>query len=124
MKQPFCRCCGKPIRKRTRLVYIETKASDQRYDGSFIRYAVVAPDARPRTKADCQRLTNQQVVAVQRDDTKEFIRLFHEWDGESYQDDLFCTGTCAQAFGRAAALKGFATDKYARAKSGGSKEKQ
>ena len=94
-RQPLCRCCGNPIRKHT-----ET----------------VQPKEVLKNKADCQRVSNYQVVSVSyRDvwsddpDTGERVRsrgtvfCFTTWDGITYEDEFFCTGSCAQRFGRFAA---------------------
>lgn len=108
--QPFCRWCGRPISKWT------------------ISGHIARDDANPpRSKADLSRYTNQTVVYVRyRQDgawnskTGQFepsgnrlVRDFSTWDGESYEDDLFCNSTHAQLFGRQAARQhGFGMPAY------------
>lgn len=97
--QPHCRYCGKPIRKHTRTVWINGGFLPGN-DSDSSRHVVVDPP--PRTAADCERLTNWQVLSVRRSRGGDTISRFSEWDGESYADEFFCTGTCAQAMGYAA----------------------
>lgn len=96
-EQPYCRMCGKPIKKHVRTVWVESTTADRQYHRSseFSRHAY-ADDV--RTKADCQRLTNGHVVSVNRSHKPEFIRRFGEWDGESYLDKHFCGGPCTTSF--------------------------
>lgn len=62
----------------------------------------------PRSLEDCQRLTNQMVISVHgyRDHKREeYVERFQTWDGESYQDNLFCSDGCATKYGRRAAIE-------------------
>jgi len=98
--QPLCRCCGKPIKKWTRPIWVrpeprDTPMSDRTVVGLL------------RSKEDCQRLTNEKVTAVRYTDYPEHLGRhavsFNTWDGESYESEFFCSGTCAQNFGLLAA---------------------
>lgn len=113
--QPLCRNCGRRIRKRTALVRVKEKPSEyDRPDLGFssYHYGVL------HTKADCQRVSNQKVVSVDyheiweddpssaygdRTSRRGTVNTFTTWDGESYEDPYFCTGTCAKEFGYRAA---------------------
>ena len=73
-------------------------------DNHFLGYEILP--ARPKTIEECQRLTNYQVIRVAgfRDlDRAGYIEAFFTWDGESYQDDLFCSEHCTKAYARRAA---------------------
>lgn len=80
--RPHCRQCNKPIRKWTDTVY--------------------PAKGDCRSKADCQKLTNQSVVSVSYWVDGSVMR-FSTWDGESYDDPYFCSGKCAEIFGYRAA---------------------
>jgi hypothetical protein len=106
--QPLCRNCGKPIRKSTRTIRFGARAdSDRPWPYGIER------TAKPTSFEEAARLTNQQIVGVRwtvpsrlKDgdfvDTGEprFISEAFVWDGETFDDDLFDTGRCAQEFGR------------------------
>jgi hypothetical protein len=114
-KQPLCRACGKPIAKYTTTAYVVPEL-DERYhrNNSYSRYIYANPPL--VSKADCQRVSNQQVMSIKYtiDTDAHFepipgsrhVHLFTEWDGESYTDEFFCSGACAQDFGRMAARSG------------------
>jgi hypothetical protein len=133
--QPFCRCCGKPIQKMTRTVFMERKARPESVN-SWSRHVI----GEAITKADCQRFTNGQVVSVQYGEwsvdpelhnrmtlsgreTKRVVRSFGEWDGESYKSLLFCSDPCAvkMAYSILKQQPNWATDAY-RAAVAGKKE--
>jgi hypothetical protein len=62
----------------------------------------------PRSIEDCQRMSNQAVIAVHsygmnREDRWGLVEWFETWDGESLQDPYFCDSKCAAKFGRRAA---------------------
>lgn len=115
-KPPCCCWCGGPIRKRTILVHIVAKRKPEynQIDTMFSRYIEVG-DNWPKTKADCQKLTNKQVVSVsyspKQDENYNIvgtqINRFGEWDGVSYEDEFFCNGDHAKRFGYLAASKGW-----------------
>jgi ATP-dependent phosphoenolpyruvate carboxykinase len=95
---PLCRYCGKPIPKKTDIVW---------FNG--IKH-------RPASRADVQRLVNGQVVSVSWHHDRSFIYRAGIWDGESYADKFFDTQTCAARFGRWAARNTpIATDDFNRA---------
>lgn len=100
--QPLCRCCGKPIRKHTRTVYVREKLSDNEMKQDFWRYV----EGVAHKKADLVKFTNYQIVSVSRlYNDKSRIGSFGEWDRESYVDEFFCSGTCAMTFAYAVAVK-------------------
>lgn len=107
--QPLCRTCGKKIKKRTEVVWFGR-------NGPASDYGSYRPDDRPRSKAEAQRLVNQQVVSVSwrrapdttyghvvGDPDFDYIDSVKVWDGETYEDGLFCTLACAATMGRSAA---------------------
>lgn len=128
-KEPlFCRCCGKSLPKWSKTVYVKDAPGKFDHKNTWSRYVYVG-DAPLSSKADCQRRTNGIVLSVKYADEKvgpesevvetvhrgphdyvtfkdprpsrRVVRSFNEWDGVTYADDLFCTGTCAESFGRA-----------------------
>lgn len=81
-------------------------------------------DKRPMSKKEVQRYVNGKVVFIrwkmrrnsndQRDiaydeHSRDYIDTASVWDGESYVDPFFCTGTHAQLFGYRMAREGSAT---------------
>lgn len=103
--QPFCLTCSRKIAKAT--------------EHHFLRQS-------PQTLAQVKASTNRQVVFWRYADepgelavtyqkrpgggygdlefetrakSKTLIDEFSTWDGESYVDEFFCTGTCAQRYG-------------------------
>lgn len=110
--QPYCPFCAKPLRKWTRMVALREppKEGSQNFRGSdwIIRLLEIPRDQWPKTKAECQRHSNQQVVSVKYDRQRN-ITSFGEWDGESYDcaAGVFCTTGCAAAFGLAAYRAGY-----------------
>lgn len=65
----------------------------------------------PRSLADCQKMTNYEVVTVRdyRETTGRrvgFVEWFETWDGYSVFDPHFCGDICAAKFGRRAAATG------------------
>ena len=64
----------------------------------------------PTSLADCQRMTNQRVIAVRgynanHPDFLHLVESFQTWDGEHYNDPEFCDDRCAAKYGRRAALE-------------------
>ncbi len=92
--RPLCRCCAKPIKKRTRL-HTFGHANPQRHSWC------TEHTEKPTTRQEVQRLTNQQVVSIRRHNG--FVYSASTWDGETYMDPFFCTDSCGRAFGRMAA---------------------
>jgi hypothetical protein len=67
----------------------------------------IRPD-HPRTLEDCQRMTNQAVIALHsygmnHEDRWGLVEWFETWDGETLQDPYFCNNECACKYGRRAA---------------------
>lgn len=99
--QPHCRWCGKPIRKHTVTVWLDTSKTWKGQDTEYSRHLVV--ENRPETKEECQKFTNKMIVSVRRYYDTKYIWRFNEWDGESYEDAFFCTTACSSEMGYAAA---------------------
>lgn len=104
--QPLCRYCAKPIKKTSLMVLICRERTQYHSDTLFSRYAHTAEPV--KSKAECEKLTNQQVLSVSwsRGSTADYdpapekdeITSFGEWDGESYDDLFFCSGAHAKDF--------------------------
>jgi hypothetical protein len=111
---PRCRYCGGPIRKDVRTVWLHDRPLNEyeRRDGG-LTYRHLRVDTLPRTKAECQTLTNWTVLSVKRDYRNgNVISRFGEWDGESYADPYFCNGDHARRFAYICAEAGTATNTY------------
>lgn len=133
--QPFCRYCGVPLKKRTETLYFGCAAIEVERFGDTHR------SERPTTRAEAQRLANMQIVSIRYSttasenagiDTKvvmgreigsgrmmtrsiavpRYIRRVTVWDGESYEDEFFCSNDHAQRFAYAAARAGMAMPAY------------
>lgn len=113
-----CRYCGKPIPKRTRTVHFG--ATEFQLANSATSYSSYNT-ARPTSKAEAQRLVNQQVVSVRwargedygaRQAGFDHITQVTTWDGESYENPFFCNGTHAHAFAAAAVRAGYTMKAY------------
>lgn len=93
--QPYCRCCGTPIKKYTDSRWCHEPDSDPQFHSSQHGRDVVGTF---RNKADCQRVSNLPVVSVSYNHDRTKITRFTVWDGESYWAEFFCSGTCSHAF--------------------------
>lgn len=104
--QPLCRCCGKPIAKDTRVTWLRRPSRIRPPDSTYSRTLEV--ETFPLNTAECAKLTNRQVTAVSYGHGTEteprHITSFHDWDGESWKDEFFCTNTCARSFARLCAM--------------------
>jgi len=120
--RPLCRVCGKLIAKRTDWlrfgcapIEVEKrrgrgerpadKAEAQRYvNGEItkVEYSTLAHEDAPDRplKPWEQQADSRAVRAIE---VPRYVSSVTFWDGESYADPDFCSGTCAQAFGRAMA---------------------
>lgn len=113
MPAPLCRYCGEPIKKMTCTVYVR-EGERRNYETDSARARYIYPAERPRSMADCAKLSNDQVVSIRYgkkwvDDVETStgnVSIFTTWDGKSYVDDYFCNGDHARQFGYAAALAG------------------
>lgn len=96
--RPKCVCCGGPIAKRTWTHWF--RLAEHRGDPIDRTHVV---EKYPTTRAECQAFVNEQVVSIRRypdgDARLGSVHCFSTWDGESYVDEFFCTGTCAQSYG-------------------------
>lgn len=126
MNRPLCRCCGKPIRKRTTTHFLRVNSARAGTMDSG-HYAPTHFVAEPiRKREDLARFTNEEIVSVRYEDPHKaaletlekypdyydaaelealaargrWIDSFGTWDGESYEDDLFCGVNCAAGWGR------------------------
>jgi endogenous inhibitor of DNA gyrase (YacG/DUF329 family) len=86
-ERPRCPMCDKPLAKRTTTVFYPQHA-------------------RPKTRAEAQRLTNLEIVSLHRGhaDSATYMSA-NVWDGKSYGPARcapFCTNNCAIHFGIAA----------------------
>lgn len=101
---PLCRFCGHPIAKTTVIVYLPPSGLNESYANSnrWSRWL----DARAKSKAECQRLTNGHVLSIKYSNRTipPMVSSFNEWDGESYKEAHFCTDRCAAAFARSALI--------------------
>ena len=111
--QPLCRYCGKPIKKHTSTVYFVKERSALMRDSVHTRHIVGSPT----TKAEAQRMVNEQIVSVRRGTMYQLdpaiVGQVSLWDGVSYEDEFFCNGTHAQRFAYVMARTGQATVAYA-----------
>lgn len=87
-----CKQCGEQLRPST--------------DHHRLGYKLIPNH--PQSREDCQRLTNQEVIAVHGFDTRyedrwAYVEWFETWDGQSYFDVDFCNDKCAANYGRRAA---------------------
>jgi hypothetical protein len=100
-RQIYCRCCGKKIAKLTTLWYLKRGSERSQKAQSAWWFDLTLPnDVYPKTKADCQKLMNEQVVSVGYSEYPErHISKFTTWDGLTYVDRHFCTGECAKTWG-------------------------
>lgn len=115
--RPTCPVCGKPIPKLTTTVCVEKgERLAHHKDSRWQRF--VFPDPLPRTKDDCRRLSNQEVVSVTYHTDYNYesdthargpVWRFFEWDGQTYWTASypFCKPDCAVAFARAAYRAGY-----------------
>lgn len=105
-----CIVCTRPVRKRTVSCWVKTNPGYAGHSSDHIKTIIV--DKLPTSKAECQRMVNSGEVVSVRRDVEGGIDHFTTWDGESYEDQFFCTGSCAKRFGYICAEAGQATKKY------------
>lgn len=109
--QPFCRCCGKAIRKYTTVISFGHE-QPRREDFWESR------TERPRDRKAAAAFTNQQIVSLSwcseyaAEKYGRYINKVTIWDGESYAEEFFCTNRCAQALAHSVAKQGFSTKAY------------
>lgn len=75
-EQPFCKWCGKKIRKFTEsTIFYHHKGA-------------------PKTREEARRMTNRSIVSVRYSDYPErHVSNFSTWDGETYESAHFCADT-------------------------------
>ncbi len=103
-KRPVCRSCGRPIAKSTFTYYLRAPDPNVTQHGGNLDFAgskTLDVDAYPATKAEAQRLVPEQIVSVSHgwSASEGKIARFSTWDGESWKDEFFCGGVCAQRYG-------------------------
>jgi hypothetical protein len=109
--QPLCRYCGGKIAKVTESVYFTPVRPN--ISGLIYEQAIKAA---PHSRQEAQRHVNQQIVSVRwaRKDVSpdaraigEFIERVSTWDGESYEDEFFCSAPHARRFAYVMARAGY-----------------
>lgn len=117
---PLCRYCGGTIRKRTEMLFCfpeapPTESKPDKYTGAILKLAV--PRHRVgvfHTKAELQRVTNDQIVSITRHHAdKTIISAASTWNGSSYIDEYFCSGDHAKRFAYVMAREGHQTKAHA-----------
>jgi hypothetical protein len=97
--QPLCRCCGKPIRKWTDNVW-----------GNEMKKAYRSKDEVQRDRNDV--VTSVAYCTIGDESTRQYdhfkrlgakpgdrvVDRFFVWDGVSYEDEFFCSTSCASRF--------------------------
>jgi len=134
-QRPLCRCCGKPIPKRTTYVTFgvapvevgkgrgrterpNNRAEVQRYvNGEVVsvRFSTTARvNGEPITDGHWSKDCAPNAVSVRTIVVPKYVDQATCWDGESYTDPYFCKGLCAQRYGRfAIEHPGYDTKAYA-----------
>lgn len=118
-KQPLCRHCGGKIGKRTEIVYFgRSEREVERNQGR---------SEQPKNKAEAQRYVNGEIVSVRyshlasinyRDQgsthvtVPRYVDTATVWDGETYDDEFFCSNRHAVEFGYASARGGYVMDAW------------
>lgn len=95
--QPLCRACGKGIKKYTQHFWVRPQKPL-----AMDRWIVVGVFT---SKSEVEAIVKEQVVSVKYHtppDGERCVWSFTTWDGDSYEDQWFCTDSCAAAFGRLA----------------------
>ena len=89
---PLCRCCGRPIKKRTVQHWFGRRAYRSAAGGRIVEHTEVAT-----SRAEAARYVNGQIVASKNYPDEIVVTT---WDGCSYEDATFCTMRCAADYGR------------------------
>lgn len=89
--RPLCRTCGKGIAKRTTHHTFGYSGAQAERTPYWVEHPEVV-----HSKEEAQRYINEPIVSV-----RGGYRCISvsSWDGESWKDEFFCTGSCAQTFG-------------------------
>lgn len=115
--QPLCRACGKPIAKHTSAIYFGWSTLSS---GSMIETGQARRE-KPRTRAEAQRVSNKEITSVrwhretrngERVPSEDYIDRINVWDGETYEDQFFCSTQCAVRLARACARDGKVLQPY------------
>jgi hypothetical protein len=122
--RPLCRYCGKPIAKRAGRVTFGSR-ENHRSDVGYVQWLEFAD--KPTSREQAQRLVgNLQIISVKWErwedhDTwwrqenpryEPWIRSAGLWDGETYEDEFFCSGDHAKNFAYVMARAGKCTRAY------------
>lgn len=103
--KPYCRYCGEPISKYTEATWVAKAPCT--LPKPVPRTLYIDPDKLPRSKEDCERLTNNQVISVSYSyefedgvrTSRKYVACFTTWDGVTYVDPTFCRKDHARRFG-------------------------
>jgi len=102
---PRCIVCNKPIKKIMRgLTFIPATGNGRQNGDRKDHYVYLDPELRPATVEEAQRYTNNAIIRHSMSGGKVFDITW--WEGE-YEDPHFHSQTCAAAFGRRMARKGY-----------------
>lgn len=105
MSRPHCIVCGKQIRKKMVTLTFSLATANGRQNHHREGHTVyLDPELRPKTKEDCHRFTNHEIVRIETDHNGRVWNIVW-WEGD-YQDEFFDTGRCAQKQGYASARSG------------------
>lgn len=96
-RQPFCRCCGKKLKRLTETHVFGIAEGEP--PSSWGHFGTPHPEE-PATRAEAQRFLNQRIVSSKKDYRGRL--MVATWDGESYfgAQEHFCTLRCAADYGR------------------------
>lgn len=122
MSGPRCIVCNRPIKRKVHTYFIRQPqpATDAMPTFGLRARSAILDGHRetnswsttlwlttpPQSKADAQKLVNQTVVSVGYQKGSRSAYRFTTWDGESYEQQYFCTNRCAVDQGLASAQHG------------------
>lgn len=111
---PACRYCRGRIAKATTTYHLSEGPYElKQYAGRLFNMRLPS-EQMPKSLADCRRLVNEQVVSVRYWGKDKTVRAFSTWDRVSYEDQFFCSNTCAIAFAYVVAREWYQASQEAR----------